>query len=371
MKTNIIRKTAAVLMSLALIITFTGLGTSASDAYAATGTASKITVYVTVINGADIAKSGDKLMVNVPVKVNKEEGKSYALYSTAMTALHAKYCTDGYAASSDGWVTKFWGIKGANTLFTINNVATTEVLSSTKITNGQRLTAAIIRDAKTYADYYSYFTPRIVNTVAGGTFTLNLNGYMGMGLDKTPAAIKGAKIGVVTDGGFKAIEGTVTDDKGSATVTLDKATFKTGNTYYLTAEGTVKTTAQDYSSGSPVDVQVDAPIIPPVCVVKVVTPAVYSVCQASITNLTADRINNTMTVTWGTDYSDKLDGYVVYRSTKADWGYVKVGTVTTQKYSVTKKTKCNYTVYYKVKGYKVIDGARVYTKTATASIRPN
>ena len=98
-----------------------------------------------------------------------------------MTALHAKYCTDGYAASSDGWVTKFWGIKGANTLFTINNVATTEVLSSTKITNGQRLTAAIIRDAKTYADYYSYFTPRIVNTVAGGTFTLNLNGYMAVG----------------------------------------------------------------------------------------------------------------------------------------------------------------------------------------------
>ncbi|MGN1143044.1 MAG: hypothetical protein ACI4SU_00650 [Anaerovoracaceae bacterium] len=76
-------------------------------------------------------------------------------------------------------------------------------------------------------------------------------------------------------------------------------------------------------------------------------------------------------VTW--DKIDGLDGYIVYRATSKNGTYSKAFTTTKNSYINTGRTTGKY-YYYKVRGYKKIDGKTVYTKyspvTATYA-RPN
>lgn len=76
-------------------------------------------------------------------------------------------------------------------------------------------------------------------------------------------------------------------------------------------------------------------------------------------------------VTW--DKIDGLDGYIVYRATSKNGTYSKAFTTTKNSYINTGRTTGKY-YYYKVRGYKKINGKRVYTKyspvTATYA-RPN
>ena len=76
-------------------------------------------------------------------------------------------------------------------------------------------------------------------------------------------------------------------------------------------------------------------------------------------------------VTW--DKIDGLDGYIVYRATSKNGTYFKAFTTTKNSYINTGRTTGKY-YYYKVRGYKKINGKTVYTKyspvTATYA-RPN
>ena len=76
-------------------------------------------------------------------------------------------------------------------------------------------------------------------------------------------------------------------------------------------------------------------------------------------------------VTW--DKIDGLDGYIVYRATSKNGTYSKAFTTTKNSYINTGRTTGKY-YYYKVRGYKKINGKIVYTKyspvTATYA-RPN
>ncbi|MGN0715274.1 MAG: hypothetical protein ACI4LN_05580, partial [Anaerovoracaceae bacterium] len=76
-------------------------------------------------------------------------------------------------------------------------------------------------------------------------------------------------------------------------------------------------------------------------------------------------------VTW--DKIDGLDGYIVYRATSKNGTYSKAFTTTKNSYINTGRTTGKY-YYYKVRGYKKINGKTVYTKyspvTATYA-RPN
>lgn len=61
-------------------------------------------------------------------------------------------------------------------------------------------------------------------------------------------------------------------------------------------------------------------------------------------------------------YDGKLKGYQISRSVKKTTGYKKVGRTAKTKWTGSKIKKGKQTYYYKVRGYKVIDGKTYYTK---------
>lgn len=66
-------------------------------------------------------------------------------------------------------------------------------------------------------------------------------------------------------------------------------------------------------------------------------------------------------ITWTKAKGAAVDGYVVYRAAKKSGTYKKIATVK-KTALLNKNVKAGSTYYYKVRGYKMIDGHKVYTK---------
>ena len=68
----------------------------------------------------------------------------------------------------------------------------------------------------------------------------------------------------------------------------------------------------------------------------------------------------------------KVDGYQIYKSTKKSSGFKKIAAVKATKYIAQKGLKKNQAYYFKVRGYKLINGDMIYTnwsKTIRAKIK--
>ena len=223
-------------------------------------------VYVTGAIRGVLAKAKDgSPMVNKAVTVTDLNSDGVLTFDEALTAAHAAYCPDGYATEEEQFgtaVIKLWGEEdGHNYYFFKNKVALAMNVGDTGssyVEAGDKLYATVIADPTDCSDIFTWFDGETKEVEAGQEFTLNLKGFEGMSYAPVTEAIAGVKVGTWESGKFTALAGKTTDAEGNVTLSFDKA-----GTYYVTAKGTVEHTAS-YTGND-----VDAPIMPPVCVVTV------------------------------------------------------------------------------------------------------
>lgn len=358
MKTNQLMRhiTSAILIGMILFTCMNLVGINREDVY---GAAEKTaTIYVTISVKGDIAVADGKVMAEVPVKVKTADGMT--TIDAVMEAFHKEYKPGGYIC--DQFVSKLWGIETSNTLFFINNLSITSGVKSEPVKNGDRIIASVNADDKHYSDYFSYFGKTAITGITGDSVTLSLQGFMGMTQNADPQAIPNAEVGIVTKDGFQELDGIVTDQDGKVVIQLDKDTFQAGKTYYLSARGTVSTTVTDWNTeGSPA-VNVDAPLIAPICKISVDSKVAAGVKATRITDLKTKVSKGKVVLTWKKTAGYKTEGYQIYRSAKKDGVYRSIGKTAARKYTNKSSLKKGTRYYYKVRGYRTVDKKTVYTK---------
>ena len=235
--------------------------------------ATPITVKMTVNNKGVIAKTNkktkNKIMWNQKVKVIDINKDGMFTYNEALVAAHKTYNKKaGYATATSEYVTsvtKLWGVSTFNTLFFQNGWPLAVGVGDATISKGDVLYASINADDVYYSDWYTTFDKTSVTASKNAEITLNLSGYQGMAVSAMMKPVKNVKIGTWKKGKFVELEGVTTDEEGNATIKFAKK-----GTYYVTASGTVPDKAYDYSNWPDVvEVDVDAPIMAPVCKVTI------------------------------------------------------------------------------------------------------
>lgn len=245
------------------------IGTTSTMAEDQNDSADKITVYFTVSNKGVIASANDKsIMANREVVVTDENGDGKLTFDDAIVSAHKTFNTeDGYGASNGTGSGRLWGVETQNTLYFINYKGLTGGVNVDKIEDGDYLVASINADESgCYADWYTFFNTDEKEVCVNEEFVLNLKGFYGVAYmpeGLIPAPLGKISIGTWNDGDFSPLTEKTTDENGNVTLSFDEE-----GTYYVTASGTVRDTVMNWSSFT--EVEMDCPIIAPVCKINVV-----------------------------------------------------------------------------------------------------
>lgn len=107
--------------------------------------------------------------------------------------------------------------------------------------------------------------------------------------------------------------------------------------------------------------------------VDLVQQEIDTVKKVQITGLKASKYKKSgIKLTWKNPKSSyELQGYQVYRSTKKNSGYKLVKTVKTNQFTIGKGLKSSTNYYFKVRGFRKINGKNVYTKDTSIIVNLN
>ena len=282
-------------------------GTAVITASAAGKTAAcTVTVIDPSVLRAKVTVSGSRggtlVLANASVVVKDLNGDNLLSYDEALIAAHEAYWPGGYETDWGSYgiqVGKLWGEGDgyfANALFYTNDQALQMNVGESYVQEGDRLYACSLKYPYSWNDAYTYFDRHSLTVYTGEEFTLTLKGgsYMGSAL-----VAEGLTVGIWSDGSSTPLAGKSFDSANQVTLSFAQA-----GTYVVTAEGEF---LDDYG--------MDAPIMPPVCVVTV-REATAERVELSQTALTMT-INTTQKLTATVHPANAVDKTLTWTSSDA------------------------------------------------------
>ena len=243
------------------------------------------TILMTVYEMGQLAKDKEgKPMLQRTVAVSDSNNDGKYTLDEALKAAHEAYCPngrDGYAVTESGWVTALWNKVADYTGFYKNN-ASTDIVISEEVTNGDSITAFIGIDTDAYSDRYAFFDVNEKTVKVNDQFQLKLNGTgYGANYNIVTEPVVGAYIGIVNlETGVYEKSSYFRGEKFGETFYLPNVfTDKNGvkfsitkpGVYYVTAPATGNYSASDGNGG-----MYSYSIVPPLCIVTVLSEEDYA-----------------------------------------------------------------------------------------------
>ena len=224
---------AALMLMALLVLTFTPVFASAEGTDGEGGEAQGIKVYLTVSNQGNIAttKDGETMTWKEVTVTDLDASGDYTFYEALVAAHKAYNSEDGLDVSSSGWVNALWGVANNPAgYYFIQNGKPTDLVTETKVVEGDYLTASVSQDTELSADWACAFDKTAYESKVGEEFSLTLTGFPSMTMSEAVPSLKPVSVGVWKDGSFT--EMAKTDDAGKVSLTFDEP-----GTYIVTAAG--------------------------------------------------------------------------------------------------------------------------------------
>lgn len=190
--------------------------TACTAGFAVSAEDSDTYVYVTISDGAlEVAAK--------PVNVYDADSDGALTINDALYCAHEAFYEGGvdagYASAQSDWglsLSKLWGIEnGGSYGYYVNNASAMSLADPVK--SGDYVNAFVYTDTTAFSDKYCFFDNAYVSAVEGSDITLTLNGA-GYDENWNPVTAPLAGAIITVDG---ADTDYVTDENGSATITLD------------------------------------------------------------------------------------------------------------------------------------------------------
>ena len=180
--------------------------------------ADNIKVNVTIANGTLV-------LTNAEITVTDTDGDGKLTINDALYAAHEKAykggAAAGYGSAATEYglsLTKLWGVEnGGSYGYYVNNASALSL--SDEIKAGDHINAFVYTDTTAWSDAYVYFDAFEKSAKEGGEVTLTLN-EVGFDLDWNTVALPVEGASILIDGKDSGVK---TNEKGKATITLDKA----------------------------------------------------------------------------------------------------------------------------------------------------
>jgi len=272
-------------------------------------------------------------VIKKSVTVVDQDGDGMLTFHDALVILHEEYGKTYVAEPSSFslFVTTMWDVQtGGNSYFHQNDIAITQGVDMTEIRDGDYLYATNLADTMGWSDVYTYFAASSKSVKTSEEVTLTLYGSIKdpYTWGTTDAPVNGIAIGTYSGfsgGSFTAL-GKTTDANGQVTLSFDNP-----GTYIVSASGSYTDT-----NG------MEAPIMPPVCVVTVKPVEVESVELVDVGDTLTMTINSTKTLSATVLPANAADKSVTWTSSDESVATVSGGKITAKKTgttTITAKTK--------------------------------